>query len=337
MTRAAGAITKAKQENGRMGVVVHSYAKRWGHEGKSKKYPGFHTAIDLLDHCQSIGAGGVQVMVEGWSRDFANKVRERREKYNMYLEGSVRLPKNKDDLGRFETEVTHAKEAGAGVLRTVCLSGRRYETFRTKEDFISFQKQSLLSLQLAEPVVKKHKVSLAVENHKDWRAPELVEILKKIESEWVGVTLDFGNSISLLEDPMEVVNTLGPYVMSTHVKDMAVKEHEEGFLLSGVPLGIGALDLDAIVNICRSHNPGIRFSLEMITRDPLKVPCLDDAYWATFEDVNGLDLARTLRWVRKTEGKAPYVNHLSDEERLQKEEENVLTSLAYSREKLGME
>ena len=37
----------------------------------------------------------------------------------------------------------------------------------------------------------------------------------------------------------------------------------------------------------------------MITRDPLKVPCLTDKYWITFPDRNGLFLARTLSMVNK--------------------------------------
>ena len=36
----------------------------------------------------------------------------------------------------------------------------------------------------------------------------------------------------------------------------------------------------------------------MITRDPLKVPCLTDRYWATFADLPGRHLARTLSLVR---------------------------------------
>ena len=59
--------------------------------------------------------------------------------------------------------------------------------------------------------------TLAVENHKDWLAAELVDIMQKLNSEWIGVTLDFGNSIALIEDPMDVVETLAPYIFSAHV------------------------------------------------------------------------------------------------------------------------
>lgn len=316
----------------RMGIVVHSYGYRWHSKMESKKYPGFSDAIDLIEHCHQIGAGGVQVNVGNWSLDFAKKVRDRREQLGLYIEGSIGLPRKTEDSAVFEQEVISAKEAGAEVLRTVCLNGRRYETFHSPEAFREFKKNALASLQLAEPIVRKHKMKLAIENHKDWRATELVDVLQKINSEWVGATLDFGNSIALMEDPIFVVNALSPFAFSTHVKDMGVAEYPDGFLLSEVPLGQGMLDLRKIIDICKSHHSAIHFNLEMITRDPLKIPCLTDDYWSTFDGVSGTELARTLQMVRKNKypSALPQVSHLTDEEKLTMEEENVLSSLRYS-------
>lgn len=319
-----------------MGIVVHSYASRWNSKYESKKYPGFYDALQLLEHCHQLGGGGIQVGVHEWTTDFSKKVRDKREQLGLYLEGSIGLPKNADEVTDFEQEVKNAREAGAQVLRTVCLSGRRYENFHTLEEFQEFKKKSLQSLQLAEPVVRKHKMKLAVENHKDWRADELVSLLRQIDSEWVGVTLDFGNSIALMEDPMEVVQALVPYLFSTHVKDMGVEEYADGFLLSEVPLGNGILDLPKIVSLCKQQNPQVTFNLEMITRDPLEIPCLQDAYWATFEGVSGSELARTLQVVRhhKYHTELPRVTQLLAEERLAQEEKNIVTSLSYSKKHL---
>ncbi|HEV7349673.1 sugar phosphate isomerase/epimerase family protein [Telluribacter sp.] len=321
-----------------MGIVVHSYWTRWGSKVPSQKYPGFTNAIDLIDHCQRIGAGGVQVGVKDWTSDFAKKVRDKREKAGLYLEGSIGLPRTAADVAAFEQEVKSAKEAGAQVLRTVCSGGRRYEAFKTNAEFQEFKKKSLASLQLAEPVLRRHKVKLGVENHKDWRADELAALLKGLNSEWIGVTLDFGNSIALMEDPMEVVQTLVPFVMSTHVKDMAVDEYQNGFLLSEVPLGKGILDLNKIVELCRKHNPQATYNLEMITRDPLEIPCLTNDYWNTFEGVPGSDLARTLRMVRahKYPTALPKTSPLSGEEKLAVEEKNIVSCLMYSKDKLAM-
>lgn len=322
----------------RMGIVVHSYWSRWNSKADSKKYPAFTNTLELLQHCHQLGAGGVQVIVSGWSSDFARQVRDEREKLGLYLEGSIGLPKHAQDVARFDQEVKLAREAGAQVLRTVCSSGRRYETYHSPAAFEELKKNALASLQLAEPVLSKYKVRLGVENHKDWRAHELVSLLKQVNSEWIGVTLDFGNSMALLEDPMEVVQTLSPYVFSTHVKDMAVEAYRDGFLLSEVPMGKGILDLPKMVALCKQHNPAGTFSLEMITRDPLEIPCLTDTYWETMQAVPGTDLARMLRLVREHTyaGGLPRVASLSAEEKLALEEQNIVACLTYSKNKLSL-
>lgn len=319
-----------------LGIVVHSYASRWNSKVDSNRFPGFATAIELIEHSASIGAKGVQVTVNGWDKDFANRVRERREKLGMYLEGSISLPRKPEEVEAFEQTVVNAREAGASVIRTVCLNGRRYESFQTAEAFEEFKKNSIAALQLAEPVVKKNKVKLAVENHKDWRATELAGIIRNLSSEWVGVTLDFGNSIALLEEPMHVIKTLVPYIMSTHVKDMGFEEYPDGFLMSEVPLGTGALDLPAIFQLCRDYNPTVTFNLEMITRDPLKIPCMTDAYWSTLGDTPGKEVARTLKMVKEKHSKTPLprVEQLPPEERLAAEEKNITDSIAFAKTKL---
>lgn len=321
-----------------MGIVVHSYASRWNSKTESKKYPGFVNAIDLLEHCHEIGAGGIQVVIKDWTLEFGKKVRERREKLGMYLEGSLGVPGKPEDVAKFEQEVIAAKEAGAQIIRTVCTSGRRYEVYHSANEFEDARKKALASIQLAEPVLKKHKVKLAVENHKDWRAYELADIMKQISSEWVGVTLDFGNSIALMEDPMTVITTLAPYLLTTHVKDMGLDEYDDGILLSEVPLGQGILDLPKIISICNEHNAKATFNLEMITRDPLLVPCLKDDYWATFGNVGGMDLARTLRMTRQHKFKPslPKVSQLNEEEKLAVEEQNIIACLNYSKKTLGL-
>lgn len=320
----------------KMGIVVHSYGFRWNSKTPSTKYPGFASAIDLLEHTHEIGGAGIQVMVNGWTTDFAKKVRERREKLGLYLEGSAGVPTRKEDVAAFEQTVINAKEAGASIIRTVTSTGRRYEAYHSSAEVEEFKRKAMESLRWVEPVLNKHKVKLAVENHKDWKAPELVAALKQLSSEWVGVTLDFGNSIALLEEPMEFIQQLAPYVVTTHVKDMAVEEYKDGFLLSEVPLGQGFLELDRIFALCLKNNPRVNFNLEMITRDPLQIPCLTNDYWSVFPDAKAADLAKSLQMIREKQQKAlPRVSQLDGEGKLAVEEKNILECMEYSNDKLG--
>jgi sugar phosphate isomerase/epimerase len=318
-----------------MGIAIASYGARWGARLGTAKHPKWKDALDVLGHCRAIGAGGLQIGVRDWAGDFAAKVRDRRDAMGLYLEGQIVLPREEKDVERFDRELSAAREAGITILRTAA-GNRRYEDFDSAEGFARFKDRAWRSLTLCEPLLKRHGVVLAVENHKDWRVADLLEMLKRLGSERVGVTLDTGNSIALLEDPMEVVEALAPHALSIHIKDMAVREYEEGFLLSEIPLGEGFLDLARIIDVCRRHNPKVRFNLEMITRDPLRVPCMTEKYWATMTDVRGRELARTMGMVRKCASKAPLprTTGLSDDERIGLEDEHVARSFAFAKEKL---
>jgi len=133
MAASIGPATARVLVQQKLGIVVHSYASRWRPKEESSKYPGFKDAAALLEHCASIGAGGIQVMVDGWATDFSNQLRTQREKLGMYIEGSIALPQKAENVDQFEKNIVSAKEAGATVVRTVCLNGRRYENFKTAE------------------------------------------------------------------------------------------------------------------------------------------------------------------------------------------------------------
>ena len=256
----------------------------------------------------------------------------------MYLEGELSLPKEDSDVSRFDSEIRAAREAGASVVRTAMLGGRRYETFDSADAYRQFAEKSRQWLALAEPVLKRHRIRIAIENHKDRRVGELLDLLKGISSEYVGVCLDTGNNIALLEDPMEVVEALAPFAVSTHLKDMAVQEYPEGFLLSEVPLGDGFLDLKKMVALLRKANPKVQFNLEMITRDPLKIPCLTSKYWATMADATAMQVAAALTMVRRNSAKKslPHTSGLDLDEQLALEDKHVTASLTYAREHLEL-
>jgi sugar phosphate isomerase/epimerase len=255
----------------------------------------------------------------------------------MFVEGILGLPRDRADLDRFEAEVRTARQSGANVIRVVMIPGRRYERFDSAEEFRQLARRGLESLQLAEPVAARHKVRLAVENHKDQRVLKRLEVFRQISSEYVGACVDLGNSFALLEDPIEVVEAYAPWAFSVHLKDQAVAEYDDGFLFADIPLGEGFLDLARMVKILRGAKPEVRFSLELITRDPLKVPCLTEKYWATFADVPGRDLARTLRIVRANAcDRLPHVSDRPLDEQVKLEEENVTKCLAYARDHLGI-
>lgn len=287
--------------------------------------------LEFLSRCHALGAAGIQAPLHGDLR----QLRAQAERWGMYLEGMVPLPKN-GETSTFEKSIQDAKDAGAGCVRAGALSGRRYESFASLADWRKFVSDSRQSIEDALPILEKYKMPLALENHKDWTADQLVDLMKSHPSEYLGVCLDFGNNIALLDDPLNVVEMLAPFTLATHVKDMGVEWYDNGFLLSEVVLGQGFLDLPRMISLIRQARPAARFSLEMITRDPLQIPCLTEKYWLTFPDRNGAFLARTMQLVQryKSSKPLPRISGLSPQAQLEVEQENVRASMEYAHKNL---
>ena len=318
-----------------LGLVIHSYWIR-RERPSSPDFGSVAQPLEFLEAAAKVGAKGIQTKVSGLDATSLAKLRDAMERHAMYVEGTISLPKDQADVARFETEVASSKQAGATVLRTVCMNGRRYEVFESPEQFRQFADQSWKSLTLAEPIAAKHRVRLAVENHKDWRIDEMLGWLKRLSSEFVGVCLDTGNSIALLEEPQAVVEAFAPWTFTTHLKDMAVAESDDGFLLSEVPLGDGFLDLKRIVATVCKAKPEVKLNLEMITRDPLRIPCLAAKYWATLGDVPARELAETLARIRRHKHPRPLptVASLPHAAQLKIEADHIARCLKYATDNL---
>jgi sugar phosphate isomerase/epimerase len=190
-------------------------------------------------------------------------------------------------------------------------------------------------------VLRKYRMRLGIENHKGWRSAEQAAWLKRVSSEWVGVHFDFGNNVALCEEPSATMHNLLPYAFGCHIKDMAVQSYEEGFLLSEVPLGEGFLDLKGMVAALRQKDAKMPFDLEMITRDPLKIPVLTDKYWVTFDDsyspLPGRDFAKIVKLVHENHPKNPLprTSGMSPEAQLKLEDECISKSIEYARQFLA--
>jgi len=297
--------------------------------------------VEMIDWAHENGYGGLESALPPSDLDAAHRLRDKLESLTMRIIFNIPLPAADADIPGFDANIKAAHEAGAYGLRAA-LTQRRYEQF---SDFPAFWKNFetiKATVARAEPTLAKYKVKLALENHKGWRSVEHAAWMKQLSSPWVGVLFDFGNNISLCEHPEETMNNLMPYIFSAHIKDMSVEPYEDGFLLSEVLLGDGLLDLKGMVAALRKRDPDMMFNLEMITREPLKIPVYTAKYWATFDDprspLPGHDLAKTLEMVRKNPPKkpVPHTAGLSPEAALKLEDDNNSASRDYARQNLGL-
>jgi sugar phosphate isomerase/epimerase len=313
-----------------LGIGMHSYGFAWKAAKERHPQAKFAGALSLLEYAHRIGAAGVQVVIPPAESGDAPRIRARAETLGVYFEGQIVVPEAEGDLTRFERDVKTLRVAGATIARTSDPTARRYETKKTAAQYRDALDRARRAFERAEPVLKKHGLRLAIENHKDWLAPELAQQLRKLDSEWIGACVDTGNNLSLLEEPYAAVEALAPFALTTHIKDMAVQPYADGFLLSEVPIGDGFLDLPRMITVLRRANPRVALVLEMITRDPLQVPCLTVPYWTTLGELPATQLVEALARVKQHPPRQPLprTTGLSFAQQLEFEDQNVRTCLA---------
>jgi 3-oxoisoapionate decarboxylase len=322
----------------KLGIVTYCFGLAAKHHGRVGNAPKFSDPITFIQETAKLGASAVQIpfgvrdATEVWA------IRDAAERHEIALESTVSLPKDVPDLERFDGELRTLRELGVTIARTVLLPGRRYEQFNSILDYADAMRIATKSLSDAEKIARRHGLKLALENHKDQTTEERLALLEQFSSEQIGACLDIGNNISLLEDPVEVARAFAPWTLTVHFKDQGVQATEDGFLLADIPVGQGAIDLKEVIRLVREKKPEVRFHLELITRDPLRVPVFSESYWRTLDAIKAPKLASTLRLLREKSSKTefPLISKLSPAEQVRAERDNIEQSFRYSAEQLGL-
>lgn len=143
-------------------------------------------------------------------------------------------------------------------------------------------------------------IRIAVENHAgDMQAREARMLIEEAGTDFVGSCLDSGNPLWAAEDPLLTLETLGPYVVTTHIRDSAVFEHPRGAAVQWVALGDGSVDFRRFVELYGKLCPKASMQLEIITGVPPDIlPYLEPDFWKVFQRTPAWEFARFLKLVK---------------------------------------
>jgi sugar phosphate isomerase/epimerase len=143
-------------------------------------------------------------------------------------------------------------------------------------------------------------VKIAVENHAgDMQAWEAVTLVEAAGKEFVGITLDSGNACWTLEDPMESLAVLGPYTLTTGLRDSMVWEYAEGAKVQWTAWGDGLLDAKAYFQRFAELCPGVPANLEIISGFTRDFPYLKREFWKEYPKARATDFARFLAMAKR--------------------------------------
>jgi len=171
-------------------------------------------------------------------------------------------------------------------------------------------------------------VDLAIENHEDLTAAEVVELIQRIDSPAVGAVYDSGNSIPFYQDPLEEARLLKPYVRTTHIKDHVLVRDGDVVWSVGTPFGLGRIPLAEIVEVLQTAPHLSRLMTQVcygyavrMPSPPAEIPSM-----ALYEPMDRPADTRDI-WTPSTGGNHGYLQ--PDDEHLDAAARHVETSVAY--------
>src|SRR5438309_503544 len=136
-------------------------------------------------------------------------------------------------------------------------------------------------------------LKIAIENHAgDMQGRELKMLIEEAGKDFVGACLDSGNPLWTIENPHLTLETLAPYVLTSHVRDSAVWRTEHGAAVSWTRMGQGNVDIQGYIRDFIRKCPGRALSLEVIVTGPRLFNYLDPSFWDSYRKTPAWEFAQ---------------------------------------------
>jgi 3-oxoisoapionate decarboxylase len=193
--------------------------------------------------------------------------------------------------------------AGSPLVR--CVLGNTFDR-RTPGGIERHIEETLKVLHRVRSRAVDSGVKIAVENHSgDMQARELRMLVEAAGTDYVGVCIDSGNASWALEDPHLTLETLAPYVLTSHMRDSAVWNSPEGVVAQWTRMGEGNVDLARYVRTYIDKCPGRAVSLELIMHRQRAFDYRDPEFWSAYRSTPAWEFARFLARAERGEPRPP--------------------------------
>jgi sugar phosphate isomerase/epimerase len=260
--------------------------------------------IQYLDYAAGLKLDTVQLSslddYQSLDAAYLAKVKDHAERVGIIIDAGIGCicnlakswnPKEENPTAYLRKGLRVSKAVGAHAMR--CNLGARED----RPNLERCMEATVNALQTVRSEALDLGIRIAVENHAgDMQAREVKALIEAAGKDFVGSCLDSGNPVWAIEDPLLTLETLGPYVVTTHIRDSAVFEHPRGAAVQWVALGDGSVDFRRFVDLYRNVCPNASMQLEIITGIPPEVvPYLEPDFWKAFPRTPAWEFARFLK------------------------------------------
>lgn len=179
-------------------------------------------------------------------------------------------------------------------------------------------------------------VKIAIENHAgDMQARELKTLIEQAGPDFTGVCIDSGNPLWTIEDPHLTLETLSPFVLTSHLRDSAVWRVPEGAAVAWVRMGEGNVNIEEYVRKYAALCRGKALSIESIVTGPRVFPFRDPKFWEAYRNTPAWEFERFLEIADRGKARSAEPRITDPEAARRKEREDFEASLEYLRKLLA--
>ena len=246
----------------KVGIDSYCFHRLFGEVYPGQDRPQKEWTFDyFLTTLSGLNIDGISLescFIPRFTPDYLQTIKEQLDKGNLDrvyawghpdgLEGGTNTKAFDDMLQHIE----YAKAIGAPVMRVVGSSLQfRFHPHQPQLEALTRMFAS------AVKVAEANGIKLAVENHIDYSSDEILQLVQGVNSESFGVNFDSGNFLRVLDDPLQAMEKLAPYVFATHIKDLKPVlgvPANEWYFFSCVPTGEGLIENEKLANILKAHN-----------------------------------------------------------------------------------
>ena len=166
-----------------------------------------------------------------------------------------------------------------------------------------------------------------------------MRLIEDAGKDFVGANMDSGNACWTLEDPLQSLENLGPYALTTSLRDAAIWEYEDGAMVQWTAMGEGHIDLKKYFERFAALCPGVPVHIETISGFAKPFPYLKPDFWQSYSTIPVAEFAKFVALAKKgrpfTTVKNPEGKDRTETNQFSQKAE-IERSLKYCREILGL-
>jgi len=232
----------------------------WGF-GKDYVFPQTMDLFQLMDHAVEWGLDGLQITkvdLLNTEPSHLAEVKAAAEERSLFLEFNASFDAPSDSrvncTVREALQITNAIGADLAKFSLDVKRPRPHYGTCFHPDVMRQLSVRYEEFVEALPLIEELGLKVAIENHCDTYADEVVWMVDQINHPMIGTCLDTVNSFSVTEGPEDACKKLASRAFSCHYCDNALVIDPLGAHWIGVPHGTGDIDLPRVLKMLREHS-----------------------------------------------------------------------------------